>query len=291
MSRVAQREGDYRAALDFHEKYTDADKRHISETTAQALAYQMVNQRVLDKKRLLVALNEKNQMLLLQQQVAEKSAESERLYILLLLLVIGFITLWTYRLKRSQERFARLARRDGLTGIVNREHFMEQAKAMLQACARSQRELCLILIDLDNFKSVNDNHGHVAGDGVLRQTVEMCQLHMRATDLFGRLGGEEFGVMLEDCTLEAAHQRAEELREAIESFARAGVEVTVTASFGVATVRLSGYELRQMLIHADSALYRAKRGGRNRVEVFIAPKVAETIAIAAADGATIDPDR
>jgi len=290
LSRVAQREGDYRAALEFHEQYTAADKRHIGQTSAQALAFQMVNQRVLDKKRLLVALNEKNQMLLLQQQVSEKSAESERLYILLLLLVIGFITLWTYRLKRSQERFARLARRDGLTGIVNREHFMDQSKAMLQACARSQRELCLILIDLDNFKNVNDTHGHIAGDGVLKQTVEMCQLHMRANDLFGRLGGEEFGVMLADCTLEAAHHRAEELREAVESFARAGVEVTVTASFGVATVRLSGYELRQMLIHADSALYRAKRNGRNRVEVFIAPKVAETMAKAAAGGATADPD-
>jgi diguanylate cyclase (GGDEF)-like protein len=222
--------------------------------------------------------------------VAAKSAESARLYILLLLLVIASITLWTYRIKRSQMRFAKLARRDGLTGIVNREHFMEEAKAMLQSCARFQRDLCLIMIDLDNFKNVNDTHGHVAGDGVLKQTVEMCQLHMRAGDLFGRLGGEEFGVMVPDCTLETASHRAEELRQAIESFARAGVEVTVSASFGVATVRLSGYDLRQMLIHADSALYRAKRGGRNRVEVFAAAKVAEAMAMAGV-GAAVMPDQ
>jgi diguanylate cyclase (GGDEF)-like protein len=109
----------------------------------------------------------------------------------------------------------------------------------------------------------------VAGDGVLKQTVEMCQLHMRAADLFGRLGGEEFGVLLPDCALDTARERAEELRRAIAAFAQAGVEVTVSASFGVASTRGSGYDLRQMLIHADSALYSAKRRGRNRVEAFI----------------------
>jgi diguanylate cyclase (GGDEF)-like protein len=187
----------------------------------------------------------------------------------LLLLVIAFIMLWTYRLKRSQLRFQKLARRDGLTGIVNRQHFMDEAKSMLQSGSRSGREICLILVDLDNFKTVNDTHGHVAGDGVLRQTVEMCQLHMRSADLFGRLGGEEFGVMLPDCGLETAKTRAEELRQAIAAFAQAGVEITVSASFGVASTRASGYDLRQILIHADSALYRAKRAGRNRVETYV----------------------
>ncbi|HSE11425.1 MAG TPA: tetratricopeptide repeat-containing diguanylate cyclase [Rudaea sp.] len=288
LARVCQIQGDYRSALEYHEKYAAADKHYLSDTGAQALAFQMVKQQVIGKKREVDTLSEKNQLLQLQRQVAEKSEESERLYILLLLLVIASITLWTYRVKRSQMRFARMARRDGLTGIVNREHFMDEAKAMLQSFARTRRDLCLIMIDLDNFKNVNDTHGHVAGDGVLRQTVEMCQLHMRSGDLFGRLGGEEFGVMVPDCTLETASQRAEELRQSIESFANAGVEVTVSASFGVATVRLSGYDLRQMLIHADSALYRAKRAGRNRVEVFAEAKVAE--ALAAAGAATMNPE-
>jgi len=266
--QVAARRGDYQSALAYHEKYAVADKGYLGETSARALAFQMVNQHIQDKKRQLDELSEKNQLLLLQHTVSEKSAEAERLYILLLLLVIAFITLWTYRLKRSQLRFQRLARRDGLTGIVNRQHFMDEAKAMLQACARAGREACLILVDLDNFKRVNDTHGHVAGDGVLKQTVEMFQLHMRAADLFGRLGGEEFGIMLADCSLETACTRAEELRTAIGSFARAGVTITVTASFGVTSSGQSGHDLRQMLIHADSALYRAKRNGRNRVEAF-----------------------
>ncbi len=266
---IARSRSDFQAALTYHEKYAAADKGYLGETSTRALAFQMVNQQVLDKKRLVDELSEKNQLLRLNQQVSEKSGEAERLYILLLLLVIGFIILWTYRLKRSQLRFQKLARRDGLTGIVNRQHFMDEAKAMLQACARSEREVCLILVDLDNFKLVNDTHGHVAGDGVLKQTVEMFQLHMRVADLFGRLGGEEFGIMLPNCTLETALTRAEELRAAIGGFAQAGVTITVSASFGVTSTAQSGYDLRQQLIHADSALYRAKRNGRDRVESYV----------------------
>jgi diguanylate cyclase (GGDEF)-like protein len=266
---VAKRRGNFVGALAAHVKFTEAEKAFLEDTSAHALAYQVVNQQVAIRKREVDALHEKNQLLLLQGQVAQKSEETQRLYILLLLLVIAFILLWSYRIKRSQMRFQKLARRDGLTGIVNRQHFMDQAKATLVSCARQSREACLILVDLDDFKNVNDTHGHVAGDGVLKQTVEMCQLHMRAADLFGRLGGEEFGVLLPDCALDTARERAEELRRAIAAFAQAGVEVTVSASFGVASTRGSGYDLRQMLIHADSALYSAKRRGRNRVEAFI----------------------
>ena len=269
LAEVAKRDGDFKSALEWHEQYTNAERQYLGTTRAQALAYQMVNQHVIDKRREVERLQKENQLLQLRERVVIQSEETQHLYILLLLLVIGFVALWSYRLKRSQMRFQKLARRDGLTGIVNRQHFMDQAKAMLQAASRSGQECCLILVDLDNFKSVNDTHGHVAGDGVLKQTVGMCQLHMRADALFGRLGGEEFGVLLPDCALETARERAEELRAAIAAFAQAGVEVTVSASFGVASTRTSGYDLRQMLIHADSALYRAKRHGRNRVEAFL----------------------
>ena len=125
----------------------------------------------------------------------------------------------------------------------------------------------MILVDFDNFKAVNDTHGHVAGDVVLQSAVAVLQVHMRSMDIFGRLGGEEFGILLPDCSLETALQRAEKLRIAIAGLARAetGIDFDVSASFGVTTTHESGYDLRQMLIHADSALYRAKREGRNRV--------------------------
>jgi diguanylate cyclase (GGDEF)-like protein len=186
------------------------------------------------------------------------------------LLIVGLISiaLWAYRTKRSQVKFQKLSRRDGLTGILNRQHFMDEAKVALKYSAKSARDVSLILIDLDHFKEVNDTHGHVAGDVVLKQTVAACQQHMRSIDLFGRLGGEEFGVLLPDCSMETARKRAEELRRAIADNVRAEPDIAVSASFGTTSTRESGYDLRQMLIHADSALYRAKRAGRNRVQVF-----------------------
>ena len=281
--KVAQLEGDYRSALEYHERYAAADKGYLGNTGARALAYEMVRQQVLDKKLQIEALTGSNRVLQLEKEVAAKSEETERLYVLLLVCILGFIVLWGYRTKLSQLRFQKLSRRDGLTGILNRQHFMDEAKAVLQESKDSGREVCLILIDLDNFKAVNDSHGHVAGDVVLQCTTAVLQVNMRSMDVFGRVGGEEFAVLLPDCTVETTHPRAEELRLAIGRMDRAetGIGFDVSASFGVASGREAGYDLRQMLIHADSALYLAKRNGRNRVEAFtvaVAEEVTATLA-------------
>ncbi len=282
--KAAQSEGDYRSALEYHERYAVADKGYLSDTSAKALAYEMIRQQVLDKKLQIDALTGTNRVLQLEKEVAAKSEESERLYVLLLATVLGFIVLWGYRTKRSQLRFQKLSRRDGLTGILNRQHFMDEAKAMLLACKSSGRELCLVLIDLDNFKAVNDFHGHVAGDVVLQCATAVLQVGMRAMDIFGRVGGEEFAVLLPDCALENARQRADELRLSIARMDRAetGIGFDVSASFGVASGSEAGYDLRQVLIHADSALYLAKRNGRDRVEAFSVDVAKEVTATAAA---------
>ena len=103
----------------------------------------------------------------------------------------------------------------------------------------------------------------------MRCAVEACQAHLRSTDIFGRLGGEEFGILLPDCSLERAYRRAEQIRVAIATAATgdSAPGIPISASFGVAVTARSGYELRGLLIHADEALYRAKREGRNRVVV------------------------
>lgn len=267
---VAKQQGDDRAALDYHEKYAAADKGYLTDTGARALAYQMVHQQVLDKKRQIDALNDSNQMLQLKEEVNAKSAETDRLYILLLICVLGSIAWWAYRTKRSQLRFQKLARRDSLTGIFNRQHFLDVAGAALQYGAKSAREACLIIIDLDNFKTVNDTHGHAAGDQVLKRAVSICQENLRSVDVFGRLGGEEFGILLPDCALQAAGSRAEELRAAISGLCSSDgdVDFPVSASFGVASTATSGFDLGQLLVDADGALYQAKHEGRNRVALF-----------------------
>jgi diguanylate cyclase (GGDEF)-like protein len=192
--------------------------------------------------------------------------ETSRLYIALLMLAAVFIALFAYRTKRSQLHFMKLSRVDGLTGIDNRPYFIAQAERELEASRRLEQEVCVILCDLDHFKSINDKFGHAAGDQVLRQAVQACRAHLRASDLFGRFGGEEFCILLPGCSLADARQRCEQLRGAIALIA--DTSATVSASFGVAATSSSGYELRQLLAHADAALYRAKYAGRNCVVLY-----------------------
>jgi diguanylate cyclase (GGDEF) domain len=276
--QVEKKQGNLSEALAYFENYMIADKGYLNDVSAKALAYQTVKQQVLAKKLQIDTLNKRNQILTLQQTLAKKAAETSRLYIILLLIVLASIALWTYRVKRSQLRFMKLARRDGLTGIFNRQHFVNEAELQLRYCRKSERQACLVLIDLDHFKVVNDTHGHAVGDRVLKRAVEACQQHLRSTDIFGRLGGEEFGIVLPECTLEQALNRAEQIRVAIAT-ATSGDDalgISISASFGISSVVHSGYELRQLLIHADEALYRAKREGRNRVSVVGHPEVSLT---------------
>ncbi|MGH8041585.1 MAG: tetratricopeptide repeat-containing diguanylate cyclase [Rudaea sp.] len=267
---IAKRQDDYQNALAYYEKYAAADRGYLNDTSARTLAYQMVHQQVLDKKHQIDALREQNKVLQLQQQVNAKSTETRRLYILLLLAGLTIVVGWAYRTKRSQIKFQRLARRDGLTGISNRQHFFESAQDALRYCAKNAREASVVAMDLDHFKSINDMHGHAAGDAVLKRAVAVCQAQLRSIDLFGRMGGEEFAILLPDCNAATAALRANQMREAIAVLpgsVDAFGEAIVTASFGVAATPVCGYNLPTLLAHADNALYAAKRAGRNRVSV------------------------
>jgi diguanylate cyclase (GGDEF)-like protein len=277
---VNKKAGDGPSALANLEKFVVAHDGYLNRLSAKALAYQIVEQKVLAKKLQIEELDKKNRILALQGELDRKAAETSRLYIALLLLVLASIALWAYRIKRSQLRFMKLARRDGLTGIFNRQHFVNEAERHLQYCRKSASDACLVLLDLDHFKAVNDTHGHAVGDRVLKRAVAACQTHLRSTDVFGRLGGEEFGMLLPECALDRVMARVEEMRLAIASVS-AGQDapgVPVSASFGVATAAHSGYELRQLMMDADNALYRAKHEGRNRVSLsdnrFVQPSPA-----------------
>jgi len=272
---VAKRQGNDKDALTFHEKYAAADRGYLDDTKARALAYQMVHQQVLDKKRQIDALSEKNQRLQLSQQLDSATARNRLLYIALLIAVLAGVAAWAYRTKRSQLKFQRLAQRDSLTGIFNRQHFMETAQDSLRYCAKDSREASVLALDLDHFKSINDMHGHAAGDAVLKRVVEACQSKLRSIDVFGRFGGEEFAVLLPDCNEAEAERCAEEIRAAIGG--SRGVAdpmstgIVATASFGVASTQTCGYNLATLLANADSALYGAKRAGRNRAVTYRAP--------------------
>ena len=275
---LAKAHGDYKSALAYHEQYALADKAYLTDVSARHLAYQKISHENLANKLQLDALNRENRVLQLQRELTAKAVEASRLYIALLGLCVVFIGFWAYRTKRSQLHFMTLSRLDGLTGISNRPHFMELAQKALDsgrehgkanAAGRVREDTCIALCDLDHFKAINDKHGHATGDYVLRRVVSACKPYMRPNDVFGRFGGEEFGFLFPACEPGEARRRSEELRQAIANITtrQDALEMTVSASFGVASTRGSGMQLRQLLAHADAALYEAKRAGRNRVVV------------------------
>jgi len=151
--------------------------------------------------------------------------------------------------------------------LVSRRHFQQQSELLLQQCARAGEDVALIMFDLDHFKSINDRFGHTTGDWVLRHVAESCTGFCRKIDRFGRLGGEEFAILLPGCDLRAASRIAEDCRVRLATIdtTPSGFKFLVTASFGVTATVHSGYDLAKLLSHADMLLYRAKREGRNRV--------------------------
>jgi diguanylate cyclase (GGDEF)-like protein len=169
---------------------------------------------------------------------------------------------------RQITELKRLASTDQLTGLGNRAHFMDSAAAELRRSDRFSRELVMLMIDLDFFKRINDRHGHAAGDEALRVFSRVLVRETRAFDLLGRIGGEEFAVVLPETGGEAAMLIAERLRGAVESASfvfQQSEPIRFTVSIGVA-LRQAADSLDSLLARADDALYRAKNSGRNRVE-------------------------
>jgi diguanylate cyclase (GGDEF)-like protein/PAS domain S-box-containing protein len=163
----------------------------------------------------------------------------------------------------AEQQLQKLATTDGLTGIANRRHLDVLIGQAIQRADRYGETLCLILCDIDNFKAINDQHGHHSGDQVLITFAARIQRQLRSSDAFGRWGGEEFLILVPHCSADAALCLAHQLRElvAAKPFPQAG---RVTASFGVAE-RLPEEPEEAWLQRVDAALYAAKAAGRNQV--------------------------
>ena len=166
----------------------------------------------------------------------------------------------------SEFDLRKLATTDGLTGVLTRRAFKEGSARALGLAVRHRHEASCIAFDLDHFKAINDAHGHAAGDKVLVECANICRKQLRKTDLFGRLGGEEFAILLPHTALAAALKVAEKLRKAMTShkFHGPSEPIRFAASFGVASLAHSVVDIETLLSRADAALYEAKSQGRNR---------------------------
>jgi len=171
--------------------------------------------------------------------------------------------------KRLNDELVQLATTDFLTGLPNRREFMARLE---DEQARLQRDVggraAVLMLDIDHFKDINDAHGHDWGDAVLRHLAGLMRDSQRKIDMLGRVGGEEFAILLPGADLEAARAFAERLRQRIADtpMGRNGSSIAITVSIGIASLAPSERSGDAALVRADQALYRAKRGGRNRVE-------------------------
>ena len=167
----------------------------------------------------------------------------------------------------DEAKLRALSVRDPLTGLYNRRYMEETFDREIQRAIRKQQQLCVIMADIDGFKEINDTVGHVLGDKVLVKVSALLMKNIRTSDVACRFGGDEFCLILPDCTLDEGIRRAEMLRRVIERLGEDAEAKTdrVTLSLGVAAMPDSGNTREALLAAADSALYSSKRAGRNRV--------------------------
>lgn len=164
------------------------------------------------------------------------------------------------------EEIYRLMTYDGLTGVHNKRYFHETLEREVSRCKRYGRVLSLIVFDIDLFKSVNDTYGHIAGDAVLRQLASLVRVNIRREDIFARVGGEEFALILPETQGPEASAVADKIRKLVEAseFSFDTITIPVTVSLGVGSLDAAD-SAESLFAKADANLYRAKQAGRNRV--------------------------
>ena len=180
--------------------------------------------------------------------------------------IVHSFTRLVARLDQAESQMRLLATEDPLTKTYNRRHFSDLAERAWAHAARHAKPLSLLMLDADRFKAINDTYGHAAGDSVLVKLAEVCRENLRASDVVGRYGGEEFVILLSETDLDEARETAERLRRQLEltQVDIAQGTITFTVSIGVATKTRASLSVEQLLEQADEALLRAKREGRNR---------------------------
>ncbi|QNP41850.1 tetratricopeptide repeat-containing diguanylate cyclase [Lysobacter solisilvae (ex Woo and Kim 2020)] len=263
--------GDYRAAMD-DLKLERTGRRRLNDDarTQQSLLLQYqfdTARRDLENARLQAERRSERQKLKAVERAYRWQLAALISTGLLVLLLLGLFL----RQLRSTRRINKLALTDALTGVANRRHVEVAAEQAVEQARTLGEPLSVLTFDLDWFKRINDGHGHASGDQVLVRVARACESVLRSKDLLGRMGGEEFIVLLPNTSSDAALLVAERLRDSVHRLDLSDVasELAVTISLGLAMLRPQDDGVHDVIDRADAALYRAKEAGRNRVAVEV----------------------
>lgn len=271
LSEIYEQEGDYVTALIYFKQFAEAEKAFLDETKAKQLAIQQAKIESIEKNNKIALLDKENAILKAEALTErEEKLNTQLIAVILALLTIGTFV-WARKNRRMHAMLRHKAQVDQLTNIANRSHFSAESERVIAQQSVLASPVSFIIFDLDFFKHVNDNHGHLTGDWVLEHTVKAVKPLLRNSDLFGRMGGEEFAILLSGCDAQQAITIAEKCRQAIENLdcsPSGALSLKVTASFGVSDSIQCGYSFDSLYGCADDALYKSKHAGRNDVYVY-----------------------
>ncbi|MFT5924043.1 MAG: diguanylate cyclase (GGDEF)-like protein [Paraglaciecola sp.] len=257
----------YDLAYNYYKKYSLASQIKLDQNNAKLLAIQKAKLDSIEINTQIDILDNENVLLKTQVLLDKESAQNRLLAIGLLTMVLVMFILWSYKNRKTHLKMRYFAQTDDLTGIANRHYFAQLAFSAIELCKKTNQPVSFVIFDLDYFKKINDNHGHLMGDEALKMVVNAAKFACRKNDIIGRLGGEEFGILLPGCGNHLAAHIAEKCRKAIEKIDTSATEhqFTLTASFGVSDSSVCGYEFTTLFAGADRALYQSKDLGRNQV--------------------------
>ncbi len=268
-AQVSSNLGNESAAIKLYEQAYKQNQAIQKDLASRNLAYQQVKHSQLENEVQVKILDQENQLLKLNSEVEKNSKQLYQLLSVGAAFLIGLVLLLTFKFKKQKERYQELSRKDGLTGIFSRRYVLQRAKDLHESATRNSDKYSLVAFDLDYFKSINDRYGHAVGDWVLKQVAAKVTAEIREQDIFGRLGGEEFIVVLPNTAKENAEVFASRCLESFKSISHPSFkeQFAITASFGVASYpQLKSLE--DLLQSADDAMYKAKQMGRNQVFSF-----------------------
>ena len=268
--RIAQQENNVEQALKYYVSYAEADKAYLDDLALGQFAVQQAQHDAEVNRQQLELANQQNDLLSVEALVAKQTAEKNLIALILISVILLLVVIWAYKSHRLHIQMKELAEIDGLTGLKNRRQFYIEAEAKLMHCKKSNQPVSLVILDLDFFKNINDSYGHIIGDWALKAVAETLNKMRRKSDVLGRLGGEEFGILLPNCNQEMSVQIAEDCRSAIAAIdsAPSGYSFSITASLGVAECYTGDYQFDALFTQSDTALYRSKSEGRNRVFAY-----------------------
>ncbi len=270
LENISKSRGDFVKSYDYLNRKNEAELKMYDQSQAKQMAFMTVKHSNLAKVFEIEQLNRQKEVLELEKKLAKQETNNQRLVILLILTLLGFMALWLVRIKKKHDYFKGVSEIDHLTKVLTRKAFEEQVKVQLNYCQDHKLPIQMAIMDLDHFKKVNDTHGHLIGDWVLKNVVYAIKEFVEEDMILARLGGEEFCIVFPKVECDVMEAKLEQMRSAVETLDcdESGAELSVTASFGYTSSITSGYSLPLLLTHADVALFEAKKQGRNQVIKF-----------------------